>query len=430
MRISGFARRALVISGAVALLSGCGGSQTPIGPLSASPSNFVPSGSLQSSLKQSESSAGSQARATSYYVLTLATLGGKQNYASAINNRGQVTGFSYLKGKKVEHAELWRSYRAVDLGTLGGPNSAVVWTNHNHSTHGQFVGDSEVSRTDPYGEDFCGLNIYTSHACLGFSWRSGKMTPLPNTLGGNNARASDVNDRGEIVGTAETDTKDPSCRHGQVFDYYGVIWQPNGKVVTLPPLSGDTRTVAQAINRSGQVVGSSGLCNVGAYNVEAHAVLWQNGSTINLGSLGGKYFNVEYDINDHGQVVGHSDLSGDRNTHAFLWQNGTMTDLGTLPGDTDSYAYGINDKGQVVGASCSPLCRGFLWQNGTMTDLNSLIRLDGFHHFFFIPSASDINNSGQITGTALAGTGIQCCARAFVMLPGRKAAALAGPHRL
>lgn len=64
-----------------------------------------------------------------------------------------------------------------------------------------------------------------------------------------------------------------------------------------------------------------------------------------------------------------------------------------------------------------------------MTDLNSLIRVHD-KHFFYVDAATDINNSGQITGTALAGTGIQCCARAFVMLPGRKAAALARPHRL
>ena len=231
---------------------------------------------------QSESSAGSRASATTYHILSLATLGGKANYASAINSRSQITGASLLKGDKVEHAELWRAYRATDLGTLGGPNSDVQ--EYNHGTRGQFVGLSEVSQTDPYAENYCGFG--TSHICLGFSWQNGKMTSLP-TLGGNNSGANDVNNLGQIVGEAETSIKDPSCTPPLVFDSYGVIWKPNGKIVTLAPLSGDTFSNAFSMNQSGQAVGWSGSCVV-----TAHAVLWQTGSMINLGSLGGSYNNA------------------------------------------------------------------------------------------------------------------------------------------
>ena len=120
-----------------ALLSGCGGG-SGAAPLSSVPE--AGAGALPAQrIMQSESSAGSRASATTYYMLSLATLGGKGNYASAINSRSQITGASLLKGDKVEHAALWRAYRATDLGTLGGPNSDVLKF-YNHGTRGQFVG--------------------------------------------------------------------------------------------------------------------------------------------------------------------------------------------------------------------------------------------------------------------------------------------------
>jgi probable HAF family extracellular repeat protein len=376
----------------------------------ASPPTYAPPGSLQSNLKQLESSVGSPASATTYYMLSLATLGGHQSNAVAINARNQITGYSWLKGNKIVRAALWRSYRATDLGTLGGPNSGIVA--FNHGIRGQFVGLSQVSATDPYDENFCGFITYRSHICVGFSWRNGKMTQLP-TLGGNNAEAYDVNNRGRIVGVSETSTQDPACTAPQVFDYDAVIWEPNGTITTLPPLSGDTTSAAVSINRGGTVVGYSGPCSV-----IAHAVLWQNGSAIDLGNLGGNYSygNV---LNNRGQVVGYSYLPGNTAYHAFLWQNGTMSDLGTLSGDVDSQAFGINDKGQIVGQSCSASsCRGFIWQNGVMTDLNELIPPD---RSLYVYQGGDINNSGQIPGVGINRRGLF---RAFVLIPGKKAAVL------
>jgi probable HAF family extracellular repeat protein len=396
-----------------ALLSGCGGN-------GAAPLSSVPEGGPgvlpAQRIEQSEASAGPRASVTTYDMRTLATLGGKGDYASAINRRSQITGASLLKGDTVEHAALWRAYRATDLGTLGGPNSDVQ--EYNHGTRGQFVGLSEVSQIDPYAENYC--NFGTSHICLGFSWQNGKMTSLP-TLGGNNSGANDVNNLGQIVGEAETSTRDSSCPAPLVFDSHGVIWNPNGKIVTLAPLSGDTFSNAFSINQSGAAVGWSGTCAV-----TAHAVLWQTGSMVNLGSLGGSYNNAAVDINNRGQIVGYSDVSGDTAIHAFLWQSGTMSwqsgtmsDLGTLPGDTFSVAAGINDKGQVVGESCNASsCRGFIWQNGSMTDLNLLVPPS---RNLYVLYGGDINSSGKIVGAALNPKGLE---RAVVLIPGKKAADL------
>ncbi len=269
------------------------------------------------------------------------------------------------------------------------------------------MGWSETTGTDPYGENFCGFG--TSHVCLGFSWQRGKLRSLP-TLGGNNDNANDVNHRGQIAGAAETSTQDSSCTPPHVLDYLGVIWQPNGKITTLPPYSGDTVSYAYTLNQSGHTaVGNSGSCAAPS----THALLWQNASSpINLGSLGGTV-NVALDVNERGQVVGNSDLSGNATTRSFLWQNGTMSDLGTLRGDVASFTGGINNEGQVVGESCdaSGNCRGYLWQGGSMTDLNTLIPPNKDVNVLF---GGNINDRGEIVGATVDTQGVE---RAVLLLP-------------
>ncbi len=360
---------------------------------------------MQQSTTQFGSRIGSRQGRTHYYLLTLDSLGGSVSFAINIDDFGQASGTSLLGSNTLLHAQNWEHPpRTNDLGTLGGPNSAIF--QYNHGLPGQFVGWSETSKTDPNNENFCGFG--TSHICLGFSWQHGKMRSLP-TLGGNNDNANDVNWRGQISGAAETSHKDPNCSPPHVLDYLGVIWQPNGKVTTLPPYSGDTVSYAYTITQSGQdVVGNSGSCAAPA----AHAVLWHKASPINLGGLGGT-INQALDVNDWGQVIGNSDLAGNAVTHTFLWQNGRMSDLGTLPGDVDSFAGGINDEGQVVGQSCdaSGNCRGYLWQHGTMTDLNTLVPRSKNLNVLF---GANINDLGEIVGATVNQQGLE---RGFILVP-------------
>jgi probable HAF family extracellular repeat protein len=385
MRLSITAAFAAAGLAATGILAGCGsGASSP---------SFAPAASTQQRITEPGSNARQKREATNYYLVTLDSLGGNVSFAINVNDAGQASGTSLLKTGAVEHAQIWeKPPRTTDLGTLGGPNSAIF--QYNHGVAGQFVGWSETSRADPYDENFCGFG--TSYTCLGFSWQHGKMRALP-LLGGNNDNANDENWRGQIVGASETNTKDSSCIAPRVYDFLGVIWQPNGKITTLPPYSGDTVSYAYTITQSGQIaVGQSGTCASAAN----HAVLWKNGSSpINLGTLGGTV-NVALDVNDFGQVIGNSDLSGNAVTHAFLWQKGTLTDLGTLPGDENSFAGGINDEGQIVGESCdaSGNCRGFLWENGTITDLNTFIPPSKDVNVLF---GANINDLGQIVGATV-----------------------------
>jgi probable HAF family extracellular repeat protein len=224
------------------------------------------------------------------------------------------------------------------------------------------------------------------------------MTRLPTTLGGNSSTAQGVNNRGQVVGLAETGTQDPNCSHPQVLDWEAVIWGPKGEVQELAAFPGDSTSGAIAIKPKGQVVGESGTCKGGQHG--RHALLWENGSVINLGSFGGAKRNHAGAINNQGQVAGWSDLPGDTATHAFFWQDGVMIHLGTQPGDFSSFAFGINDKGQVVGHSCNSdlsVCRALLWQDGVMMDLNTLI--PGGSPLFLI-YGGDINDRGEFAGPA------------------------------
>jgi probable HAF family extracellular repeat protein len=232
-----------------------------------------------------------------------------------------------LSGDQTEHGVLWRGKETIDLGTLGGPNSASSFPIKDDD--GIIAGNSQTSETDPFGENFCTFSTYTSFLCQGFRWQDGKMTALP-TLGGNNSWATVVNHRGQIAGFAETGTQDPNCIAPQVFDFEGVIWGPKGgQIQELPPFPGDAIGAALAINDKGQAVGGTGICGQFSPFLLTHAVLWEDGSVKDLGSLGGQV-NLAFLINNRGEVVGASELAGNTVYHAFLWtKDHGMQDLGS-----------------------------------------------------------------------------------------------------
>jgi probable HAF family extracellular repeat protein len=327
-----------------------------------------------------------------YTVVNLGTpLGGSFAIGMSINFLGWVGGYANLTGDTSQHAALWlNSSRAIDLGTLGGPNSAL---------YGTYSGFAETSNTDPLGQDFCAYGDFL--ICVPFVLKFDSMVPLP-TLGGDNAVAYTNNQLGQTVGVSQTSTLDPSCLvDGQPQPpFYSVqhalpaIWE-NDRVKTLPLLPGDVDGQADGVNDLGQVVGYSGYC----LNPSIHALLWKNDKVINLGSLGGVTGSAAASINNLGEVTGNSDLSGDATYHAFLWRNGVMTDLGTLPGDSFSYGNAINDRGQIVGESCDVNfnCRPFLWENDVMSDLNTLIPTNSNLYLLY---AANINDFGEIVGYA------------------------------
>jgi probable HAF family extracellular repeat protein len=355
--------------------------------------------------------------ATRYQITEYsASLGGTVSRGMAINNLGWVAGWSNLADGS-RHAALWRDGSIVDLGTLGGLSSTVPWPGLNDQ--GLIVGISQTKAIDPLDEDWaCEFGGFlpetTNRICRGFVWQNGVMRELP-TLGGNHGFAAGVNNKGLVVGWAETPVHDPTCSpsSSQVLQFRAVVWNPKdgsgGKIKSreLRPFHGDSTSAATAINDSGQVVGISGDCDqaVGRYSAR-HAVLWdRNGKVTEIPNLGGTTWHTPMDINAQGDVVGFSnpaepgDETGEFISRAFLWMNGAAkaTDLKTLPGDLFSEAFAINSHGQVVGVSFGGAngSHAFLFENGVLKDLNDLVG-PGFPDI--LRSAQDINDAGQITG--------------------------------
>jgi probable HAF family extracellular repeat protein len=342
---------------------------------------------------------------TTYVVTELGSLGGAASAGNSINDRGWISGFSKLPGDATMHAALWRDGSAKDLGTLGGPNSAVLWPVKTLGS--RIVGVAETADQNPLGEAWSCSAFFpppaTGNVCLGFVWDGNHMRPL-STLGGYDGFAAGMNTRGQVVGWAENTVHDASCNPPQVLQFRATVWDPSGGVRALPPLGEDSTSAATAVNNWGQVVGISGICAdaVGGYSA-AHAVIWNDGVPTFLGSIGGEAWNTPMAINDEGQVVGFANVEagGGFNAHAFLWTADLgMRDLGTLPGDSLSEALGIDDLGQVVGQSCTTgfaSCHAFLWEDGIMTNLSELA--PGYDGSFLF--ANDINDAEQITGQAV-----------------------------
>jgi len=275
----------------------------------------------------------------------------------------------------------------LDLGTLGGQNSWMNWGEIND--FGQIVGFSETSAPDPNGEDICGFGTHLT--CLPFLWQSFHMSALP-TLGGNNGQASAINDRGQIVGFAETPTEDSGCPPNLIQQ--PVLWE-NGKAQPLPTVDGDPDGDAFWINEKGQAVGDSHNCS----QTIIHAVSWEDGTATPLPDFGNG--SIAQGINGQGQIVGTVGSADGTTQYGALWQDGVLTNLGLLPGDFGGLASGINNKGQVVGSNFDSnfnWSHAFIWHDGVMTDLNTLFPASSD---LYATMANKINEREQISGMAI-----------------------------
>jgi uncharacterized membrane protein len=350
-----------------------------------------------------------------YTVTILPSLGGTNSAANSINGRGWPMGTSFLSGNAIMHAALWQNGSAIDLGTLGGPNSAVEWPVEDN--RGYISGISETSKKDPLGEStswschaFLPDNGSSGDTCLAFVWHEGHMHKLP-TLGGNNGYGAGMNENGVIAGWAETSKHDSTCVAPQVLQFLPAVWDANSrKVRALPTVTvrgaTDPDGAATAVNRQGEVVGISGICYeaVGSFTAR-HAVLWKNWKPINLKTIGGRSWNTPTAINNNGQIVGFlnqrgkTDRHGDPDFISVIWDDPRSAPvvIGALPGDSLSEPTSINDSGVVLGVSI-PSSDVYIWQNGTMTDLTKLV-LESYPQLKLV-SVGGINDRGEIAGQA------------------------------
>jgi probable HAF family extracellular repeat protein len=148
-----------------------------------------------------------------------------------------------LVGFAEARAVLWRDGKAIDLGTLGGNESSAYSVNN----RGQVVGIATNTIPDPF-------TLYATQV-RAFLWQDGAMQDL-GTLGGPDAWAIFVNERGQVAGMATTSyslSADPSCLF--LYTTHPFLWE-NGRLTDLVSLGGDC-ALPFALNNRGEVVGVS-----------------------------------------------------------------------------------------------------------------------------------------------------------------------------
>ncbi len=320
------------------------------------------------------------ARAESYYVQDLGTLGGNASQAYALNNSGQVVGFSNISNNVYAHAVLFSGTGSnnIDLDAQGPVSYVGEARGINDS--GQIIGWAYTSS----GRYEATLFTLSGKIDLGDLCDSSPKA----------SEAQAINGSGTIIGFADDCgfTGQPSRFSGQ-----------GSNNVSLGGIGGGLSGVAYDLNASGQTVGYGTRSDNGAQ----HATLFGASGNLDLGVLGG-FNSGAYGINNAGQIVGDSAITGNSAFHAVLF-SGTGSnniDLGTL-GGTNSHAYAINDSGEIVGNSYpatnnNTIYHAFVYQHGVMNDLNGLaLPGSGFTNLRLIEDGGrvpgrTINDFGQI----------------------------------
>jgi probable HAF family extracellular repeat protein len=333
-------------------------------------------------------------RAARYEAIDLGTLGGTRTIPLALNDSGDVVGYSVTADGK-QHAFLWTNGALQDLAPLSTYSAASVITNDRSIAGTSFVdgvmhivrwdngqmtdlgpvgpadqqaGVIGISNTDlvAWGDNgsaiwqngvkqfldgFRATAMNSRHQIAGNSgdrpllWDNGVYSSLE--IRGYPSHAVDINSAGLVLGDTPEWTS-----------YWGI--RP---VITVWLQSRISQTFGWiepvAINDAGDVVG--GL--FGSATFYGHDGMW--GGIPSLGQ-GGTF---PSDLNNEGMVVGSS-WTVAKQRHAFVWQTvgTTPIDLGTGPVTTvrtGSSATAINARGDVIGwtAPCTT-------PSGRCTDLD------------------------------------------------------------
>ena len=273
-----------------------------------------------------------------YKLIDTGTLGGPTSSLGFegerdINNRGTVVSVGetvlpdpyapncFLADCFLGHTVDWRNGRLTDLGALPGVNnSGPIWI----SDSGLIAGISQNGVIDP---------LTGNPEFRAVLFEAGSVIDL-GTLGGNESGAFGVNDRGQAAGcAANTVTDSFGFCFGVPEQRRAFLWQ-DGAMRDLGTLGGPD-ALAEFVNDRGQVAGWSLLDstpNPATGIPTQHPFLWQNGVMKDLGTIGGTAVFEINNLNRRGQVVGGMNVAGDQSFHPFLWDGQSLRDLGTPGG--------------------------------------------------------------------------------------------------
>jgi probable HAF family extracellular repeat protein len=361
-----------------------------------------------------------------FKLTNLGTLGGNTSSALAINNSGEIVGYS-TSSNGVPHAFCYRDGLLRSLNSNPCIASAI-------NDAGQIVGSSLTPATNIMIVPPPILPPFTNPVAV---WPTNiivlpfppftNITVLPFTnpivirptniivfpLSNNLTLFADTATEEIAITVSGQTVGRGSPANGYMMT--NVLYSPRpamfrkGSLVNL--FQGTNSGGAAGINDRGEIVGSVSI-NGGP----GHAFVYRNGLTTDLGAYGG--FGA-LGINNRGDVVGEISIPQNSATfpqipfHPFLYRHGLMHDLGTLGGSSGG-ATAINDPGEIVGWSATTSnaeTHAFLYSGGKMTDLGTLGGVPPYGYGYGYgaqpySSALAVNNWGQIVGNSTTTNGV------------------------
>ncbi len=235
-------------------------------------------------------------------VVPLGTLGGAASRAFGLNARGDVVGEAQT-ASGAWHAFLWRGGAMTDLGALGGRGRAVA-VNGTGTVVGVFYPGAD-----------------TTGGARPFLWRDGATTVLP-VPEAEDVYATDVNDRGQVVGYSAT--RCPLCPFGTVGS--ALLWE-GGELRDLGRLGGH-QAIATAITEQGSIVGG---------------VQPQDSAVLLVGDEVRRIFpGIARAVSGVGHVAGDS-----RQDAFFIWRDGVTQSIPIFYRDR-LRVFGVDTRGRML----------------------------------------------------------------------------------
>jgi len=273
--------------------------------------------------------------------------GSTTSIALAINDMDNVTGTSLLSPTN-QKAFLYYDGSITSIGTLGGSSSIGRGINNQLAITGWAQStNNSPSPTDPQS----------------FFWQSNVMHRITPYHNYSSCEGNAINDTGMVAGITAVWT--PNLR------WWAYVWMDsngnhsndNGEMKLLGTLGG-LFSFARGMNDRNQIVGTAQNAQFisRAFIVTETGGVWKhpppeeivitNALMIDLGSLAGSNGTSEaYAINNPGSIVGtSSSTNGDR---AVIWKNGALTDLNAILPTNSGWvlqvATGINERDEITG---------------------------------------------------------------------------------